>query len=310
LSGLILALALLAVPAPAAGAAGLGEDAAPPANAADALMAVDYWRPFTPPNWTDEPDQAKSDFGSSVGTAGDMNGDGFGELIPGAPWYDSDQADRGGAFLHLGDRLLCLHRTAHWTAFGQAGSRAGASVAGAGDVNGDGYGDVLVGIPYFDGGKPDEGRVELYYGNGGAGLALAPRQRRVSDRAPIGPLGASDRSTAFRLALQGRTPFGRGKVKLEWEAKPLGTRFDGMGLGRSAAWLDSGVAGVQLSDLVQGLAANKLYIWRVRVRYQPASVPFQAAGRWLYGPWNSGYEADLRLLARDYADLFLPFVNR
>jgi hypothetical protein len=39
---------------------------------------------------------------------------------------------------------------------------------------------------------------------------------------------------------------------------------------------------VALNELVQGLTANRVYIWRVRVRYQPASVPFQAAGRWLY----------------------------
>ena len=82
--------------------------------------------------------------------------------------------------------------------------------------------------PGYDNGQTDEGRAFVYYGNGG-GVSLHPRQRRGDNAAPIAPGGKSDRTDGFRLALLGRTPFGRGQVKLEWEVKPLGVLFDGQG---------------------------------------------------------------------------------
>ena len=47
----------------------------------------------------------------------------------------------------------------------QAGSSFGISVATAGDVNGDGFSDVLVGACLFDNGQNDEGKVFAYYGS-------------------------------------------------------------------------------------------------------------------------------------------------
>ena len=46
----------------------------------------------------------------------------------------------------------------------QAGARIGASVSTAGDVNGDGYADVIIGAPLYDNGQADEGRVLVYFG--------------------------------------------------------------------------------------------------------------------------------------------------
>jgi hypothetical protein len=58
--------------------------------------------------------------------------------------------------------------------------------------------------------------------------------------------------------------------------EPLGTAFGGEGTGQSSAWLDTGSAGVEISQLVENLSAGSAYHWRVRLRYHPASLPFQS----------------------------------
>src|SRR5262249_13337533 len=123
-------------------------------------------------------------------------------------------------------------------------------VASAGDVNGDGYSDVIIGSPGYGN---SQGRASVYYGNG-AGSNLRLRQRRGDGTAPVSRLGTSDSASAFRLAGLGRSPFGRTKVKLEREVKPLGTSLNGAGTTLSSAWTDTGVAGLPFDDLVTGLS--------------------------------------------------------
>ncbi len=123
----------------------------------------------------------------------------------------------------------------------------------------------------------------MYYGNGeaGRGLSLAPRQRRGDNTAPLSIGGLSNNPAGIRFAALGRTPFGRGKVKLQWEVKPSGTAFDGTGLGQSLSWMDTGTAGVALNELVGGQAASSRYHWRVRLLYNKATGAPQQASRWL-----------------------------
>jgi hypothetical protein len=248
----------------------------------------------TTPNWKAESNQAGAQFGISVGTAGDVNGDGFADVIVGAPLYDNGHIDEGRTYVYLG-ALSGLSAGSKWTAeSNQAGAQFGASVTSAGDVNGDGYADAIVGAPAFDNGQTDEGRAYLFYGNDGLGVSLRPRQRRANNSGPIAHLGKSNSSTAFGLALLGRTPFGRGKIKLEVEVKPLGTPFNGLGTVQTLSWQDTGVAGVELFRLVSGLSPATPYHWRVRVLYHPAQLPFQQRSRWLTMPWNGWNEKDLR----------------
>jgi len=246
------------------------------------------------PSWTAESDQASATFGFSVGTAGDVNGDGYSDVIVGAYSFDNGQTDEGRAFVYLGS-ASGLTLTPSWTAESdQAIAWFGASVGTAGDVNGDGFSDVIVGAPLFDNGQGDEGRAFLYYGNGGAGLSLRPQQRRADDTAPIAHLGTSESPDSFRLAALGRTPFGRGQVRLESEVKPFGVPFNGTGTQVGGSWLDTGTSGVALNDLVAGLASGTVHHWRVRLRYHPATTPFQQRSRWLTVPINGWQEADLR----------------
>ncbi|MBO9616854.1 MAG: FG-GAP repeat protein [Dyadobacter sp.] len=110
--------------------------------------------------------------GYSVSTAGDVNGDGYSDVIVGAPKYDNGQADEGAAFVFPGT-AAGISLAAKILQSNQVNAQAGTSVSTAGDVNGDGYSDVLVGAPYYDAGQTDEGAVFVYLGSA-AGLNTNP----------------------------------------------------------------------------------------------------------------------------------------
>ena len=52
--------------------------------------------------WTVESDHDRAWFGTSVGTAGDVNGDGFADVIVGAHMYSNGQDREGRAFVYRG----------------------------------------------------------------------------------------------------------------------------------------------------------------------------------------------------------------
>ncbi len=90
--------------------------------------------------------EAAGDYaGSSVSSAGDVNGDGLSDILVGA---DASAAGDGAAYLILGPVTGRTDlATADAKLVGWWSSMAGVSVAGAGDVNGDGFSDMLVGAP-------------------------------------------------------------------------------------------------------------------------------------------------------------------
>lgn len=112
-------------------------------------------------------------FGASVASAGDVNGDGFGDVIVGAD---------NGAYVYLGGPggLSATPITVVNPAFPEGSF--GVTVASAGDVNGDGFADVIVGA-WFVGG----GAAYAYLGGAG-GLSTTPAVLT----GPGGPTGASE----------------------------------------------------------------------------------------------------------------------
>jgi hypothetical protein len=124
----------------------------------------------TTPAWTAQVDQASASFGSSVGAAGDVNGDGYGDVIVGAYTYDKSFVDEGAAFLWFGGPGGLgpdgTASNAAWRGFGgQAGADYGVRVARAGDVNGDGYDDIVVGAFGYDYLQVDGGAAYVYHGS-------------------------------------------------------------------------------------------------------------------------------------------------
>ena len=86
-------------------------------------------------------DSAGDQFGYSVSGAGDVNGDGFDDLIVGAQGDDNNGTTSGSARVLSGVDGSILY-----TFNGDSASDwFGNSVSGAGDVDGDGYADLIVG---------------------------------------------------------------------------------------------------------------------------------------------------------------------
>jgi hypothetical protein len=250
---------------------------------------------FTTPAWIAEGDRADAYFGYSVGTAGDVNGDGYSDVIVGAHWYDNGETDEGGSTVYRGS-AVGLPTIPTWTAESdQTYAQFGYSVGTAGDVNGDGYSDVIVGAPSYDDGQTDEGEAFVYYGNGGDGLPMLPRQARSDGSAPIAHLGMSDSETSFQISLIGRNPAGREDVRLQYQVAPQGIPFTSTGIiSGTSAWTDVLTTGVEITQTVNGLTPGTAYHWRVRLIYRPGNALGLPAGRWIHIPWNGWNEADLR----------------
>jgi hypothetical protein len=119
---------------------------------------------FTPSTLL-EINMANANFGTSVSGAGDVNGDGFDDVIIGADGYANGTFDEGAAFIYYGSSAGVGLSPATTLESNQQSAYYGTSVAGAGDINNDGYDDVIVGAMGFDNGQTDEGAVFVHYGS-------------------------------------------------------------------------------------------------------------------------------------------------
>ena len=109
-------------------------------------------------------DSASDDFGDSVSGAGDINNDGYDDVIVGAHWDDNNGSSSGSARVFSGANGAILY-----TFNGDNSSdEFGDSVSGAGDVNNDGYADVIVGATGDDNNGSSSGSARVFSGADGA----------------------------------------------------------------------------------------------------------------------------------------------
>jgi len=108
-----------------------------------------------------------------VAGAGDVDNDGYDDLIVGAERFTQDDIEEGIAYLFSGS-ASGLGTTATWSYLGGQGyARLGVSVASASDVNQDGFDDVVIGADQMDAGRSDVGQTLVFLGSA-SGLAAAP----------------------------------------------------------------------------------------------------------------------------------------
>ena len=111
-----------------------------------------------------EGERAGGLFGWAVSAVADVDGDGVSEVLTGAPFDPTGGESAGRAYLYSGATGESLHT---WT--GVAGDRLGFAIADAGDVDGDGTPDVIVGAP---GPMGAVGAAHVYSGADGQEIAV------------------------------------------------------------------------------------------------------------------------------------------
>jgi hypothetical protein len=116
-------------------------------------------------NWSVGSDLQGSEFGFAVSGAGDINDDGYDDVIVGAPQYKNEEAHEGRVYIYLGSSSGLKTTPHRLLEINQKDAQFGYAVSGAGDVNNDGYDDVLIGANWFENGQPTEGTVFLFLGS-------------------------------------------------------------------------------------------------------------------------------------------------
>ncbi len=106
-----------------------------------------------------------NNFAFSVSTAGDVDGDDCDDIIIGAPGYNGPGDLKGRAYIFLGcDNGDETGIDVTLTGEATTGDQFGFSVSTAGDIDNDGYDDVIVGAPHNDVGGTSAGRIYIYHG--------------------------------------------------------------------------------------------------------------------------------------------------
>ncbi len=242
---------------------------------------------------------AGDQFGATVSSAGDVNGDGYSDVIVRATLATSSSgALTGAAYLYLGGPTGLSSTIA--TSFLDEGSpnanleafNLRRSVASAGDVNGDGYSDVLVGVYEDPTAGFKAGATHVYYGNNASGLN-ASNKLRLYETNLTSPIAADNLTQPnFGLGLFVQSPFGTVKGRLVWETEGNGAPFlstppnpitNSVVLsGNQTSYSAISPGGTEFKNLIPKALAKATKV-RVRIQYAPSAVTFgQVFSPWIY----------------------------
>lgn len=177
-------------------------------------------------------------FGVSVSGIGDLDNDGAGDVIVGAQYENPDQspAAAGRAYVISGANGNCIHELK--AVEEQLEDLFGAAVARMGDVDADGYDDIVVGAPHLNEGSSRGSEGQAYVFSGATGVQL----HRLSSP---NPEGEGD----FGNAVAGCGDFNEdGCPDIVVGARNEEPGIEPLSIGR--AYVFSGLSGDHLSTLV------------------------------------------------------------
>jgi hypothetical protein len=221
-----------------------------------------------------------------------VNGDGLSDVIVGSPLEGiGTLAESGRVRLYVAP----LTDVAEWgPVILVDGGRFGSSVANAGDVNGDGWNDLIVGSPANSENASHAGRTDVFYGAQGIGRMnwMVPQR---SDGRRVQLRGLADNSSVLLLNLV-TTAAGRGKIRMQWDFQrpvafppvPITGTQPAFTLTGPPASLGSGAL---LVTNVTGLSIGAPYAWRARTLSRSIYFP---TTKWISPTRSAAREYDLR----------------
>jgi hypothetical protein len=182
-----------------------------------------------------------------VAGVGDINGDGYGDIVVGA-------AEVNSAYVYLGSASGPNGRPNTFLTV-SANTTTGITVAGAGDVNGDGFADVAIG-----------GAAAAVYLGGASGLGTTPTPLSGGSLvACAGDVNGDGYSDVMVGGSATATVYPGGATGLGARPMALSGRMDGMGAGISIAGAGDidgdGYADVVLGSPAQGSAPDQLLVY-------------------------------------------------
>ncbi|RJF98509.1 Ig-like domain-containing protein [Noviherbaspirillum saxi] len=187
--------------------------------------------------------------GNSVSQAGDINGDGFEDLLVGAHKADANGVDSGAIYVVFGkasgfassiDLSSLDGSTGFRLAGATTGDQSGFSVSSAGDVNGDGFADLVMGARFPDVNGVDSGASYVLFG-------------KASGFASSIDLSSLDGSNGFRLA--GAAGYDQSGFSVSGAGDVNGDGFADLLVGAFAAGSFAG-AGYLVFGKASGFASN------------------------------------------------------